>query len=484
MANLPKPEPQREIATIANGRDITRGFTSSILQPTDTILLGRGGGDYSIYKEVLRDDQVAPCFQQRRLAVTSREWAVKPGGNKRIDKNAAAWLTEQLHHVGWDAVTEKMLYGVFYGFAAAELIYMRDGATIALDAIRVRDRSRFRFDAHGGLRLITPEHPMDGEPADAPYFWAFANGADNDDEPYGMGLAHWLYWPVLFKRNGLKFWLIFLEKFGMPTAKGTYDSGASPSERTKLLDALAAIQTDSGIIIPRGMEIELIEAARSGTVDYAKLHELMNAAVAKVILGQTMTTDQGSSRSQAEVHMDVRQDLVKADADLINESFNLGPVCWLMNWNFPGAAPPRVWRDLEDQEDLNARAERDERLSKVGYKPTLQGVKSAYGDEYEAADPAPAQPVPAAAPTFAQGTDPQDFASVAADKVEQDVAAHTDLDIEALRDIIDRADSLQDALAALDNALSAVPLDGRAALIQRALAASELAGRFDVMNGF
>ncbi|MEB4492751.1 DUF935 family protein, partial [Pasteurella multocida] len=74
-------------------------------------------------------------------------------------------------------------------------------------------------------------------------------GSDHDDEPYGIGLAHWLYWASLFKRNGVKFWLIFLEKFGMPTALGRYSKNASPTDQDKLLEAIYSIQSDSGIIV-------------------------------------------------------------------------------------------------------------------------------------------------------------------------------------------------------------------------------------------
>jgi hypothetical protein len=71
-----------------------------------------------------------------------------------------------------------------------------------------------------------------------------------------------------------------------------------------------------------------------------------------------MTTDDGSSRSQAEVHKGVADWVVKSDADLLCESFNRGPVAWLTEWNFPGAQPPRVWRHTEPAENLQARAER------------------------------------------------------------------------------------------------------------------------------
>ena len=160
-------------------------------------------------------------------------------------------------------------------------------------------------------------------------------GASTTDNPYGLGLAHSLYWPVFFKRSDIKFWLIFLEKFGMPTTAGRLPGGRIDdlSEQQKALSALQAIQTDSAVVIPEDMTIELIEAARSGTADYAQLYERMDKAISKVVLSQTMTTDDGSSRAQAQVHQGVADHVIKSDADLLCESFNRGPVTWLTEWN-------------------------------------------------------------------------------------------------------------------------------------------------------
>src|SRR5690606_22151402 len=155
-------------------------------------------------------------------------------------------IREQVKTIGWDYIKTKMLFGVFYGFSVAELIYGVDGSRVIIDKLKVRNRRRFRFGKDGDLRLLTMQSMYEGIPLEQPYFWHFSTGSDNDDEPYGTGLAHWLYWPVLFKRNGLKFWLIFLEKFASPTAVGKYPAAtATDQEKTRLLQALRAISTDS-----------------------------------------------------------------------------------------------------------------------------------------------------------------------------------------------------------------------------------------------
>jgi phage gp29-like protein len=254
---------------------------------------------------------------------------------------------------------------------------------VTIDAIRVRDRRRFGFDGAMNLRLLTMANANPGEPLPERKFWSFATGADHDDEPYGLGLAHWLYWPVFFKRGGIKFWLIFLEKFGQPTAKGSYPPNATPEEKARLLSALGAIMTDAGVILPEGMAIELIEAARSGTADYTALYDRMNNAIAKVVLGQTLTTEAEGGQYKADVQMDVRQDLVKSDADLICESFNRTVARWLTEWNFPGAATPRVWRQVDEGEDLDARSQVDLRLHEMGYEPeSPEYLNETYGGRW------------------------------------------------------------------------------------------------------
>lgn len=380
----------QEIATIGGGRDITRMYTGPLLTPFDRILNVRGAGDLTIYEEVYSDPQVKSVFGQRQLAVTQCDWKVDAASDAAIDVKAAEFLNQQLENIGWDRVTTLMLFGIFYGYSVAELIYERQGSMVGLSSIKVRDRKRFRFDDECRLRLLTMNNMFEGELVEAPYFWHFATGADHDDEPYGQGLAHWLYWPVFFKRHGLKSWLTFLDKFAVPTAVGKYEArSADPNERRKLLQAGAALGNDAAVIIPNDMQLELLEAARSGVGDYKSLHDAMDGTMAKVVLGQTASSQGTPGRlGNDELQGDVRQDLIKADADLICESFNLGPARWLTAWNFPSAQPPKVMRVVEEPEDLKSRADRDEAVARTtGYRPTLHYVKETYGGEWEVREP-------------------------------------------------------------------------------------------------
>lgn len=485
MTDTPRPELGREIATTADGTDITRGFAGPLLMPYDSVLRARGGNDLVIYEQVLSDPEVKATLGQRQLAVTQCEWQVDAGGDKRIDKQAAEFLRQQLHAVGWDNITTKMLYGVFYGYAVAEIVYRPEGGRIGIAAIKARNRRRFRYTPEGALRLLTPTSMTEGIPADAPYFWNFQTGADNDDEPYGLGLAHWLYWPVLFKRNGLKFWLMFLEKFGMPTAVGKYDNDASDTERAKLLAATRAIQTDSGIVMPKGMDIELLEAARSGTADYKALFDTMDATIQKVVLGQTASTQGTTGRlGNDDLQTEVRDDITKADADLICESFNVGPARWLTEWNFPGAAIPRVYRVTEEGEDLNQLAERDERIKNVGYKPTLARITQVFGEGYEpAADsavPAPTGAMPPAA--FAANAAKPDYVDALAEAMAERAGGAVNVWMDRIRTEAAQATGYDDLLGRLSALLTELPLDELGTALADGFGVAALAGQSDVQD--
>lgn len=410
MPNLKKPVTQElaPASTSATAYQLADPFLKVMANP-DQILATKGGGNFKVYDEVLRDDQVKSTFQQRRLAVVSAPWDVEPGAEDALSKRAAEELKKQLQAADFDRITDRMLYGIFYGYAVGEILWeVRDGL-IAIADIKVRDRSRFRFGLEGGLFLQRQDWSFEQMPDRK--FWTISTGQDHDDNPYGVGLAHWLYWPAYFKRVDIKFWLIFLEKFGQPTALGKLPAGQAENKdtRQRLLSALASIATDAAVVIPDGAEIDLLEAARSGAADYQGLHDTMNAAISKVVLSQTMTTDNGSSRSQAEVHEGVAEKVIKADADLICESFNRGPAQWWTAYNFPGAVPPRVWRNTEPEEDLNTRAERDQKIYALGFEPTEDYIVETYGPGWQKKK-APEIPPASNNPFAPRGGDQAEFA--------------------------------------------------------------------------
>jgi SPP1 gp7 family putative phage head morphogenesis protein len=100
---------------------------------------------------------------------------------------------------------------------------------------------------------------------------------------------------------------------------------------------------------------------------YEKLCEYFDKAIAKVLLGQTLTSEPGrvGSYNLGKIHDDVRRDILEADGDSMCEYLNRTLVRWVVDYNFSGVGVneyPRVWRNTENPPDLFELAQRDKIL--------------------------------------------------------------------------------------------------------------------------
>lgn len=391
-----------EIATVA--RDIYNPPMGGIIRAQDDTLIMRGQGKgLKLYDDIERDCHAFAVLQKRKLAVVARDWKVVPASDRRADKKAADMIRYQLAAFDFDKFTLDQLDAILKGYAVGEVMYGTDGAEIYIDRVIPRDQRRFQFDEDSKLRLMTMQDMMPGELMPDRKFVVHTFGA-KDGNPYGLGLGTRLFWPVFFKRQDITFWLTYADKFGSPTPAGKYPDGTQEPEIDKLLDSLRSIAQEAAIAVPASMELDFLESKRGGSADfYEKLARYMDEQISEAVLGETSTTtgkSSGMNSNQAAVHNEVRLELVKADADLFSGTINGGLVKWLTEWNVPGARPPTVWREVEEEEDLNQRSERDERVYKLGFRPTIDYITETYGEGWEPAKTADAPPREA---DFAQG---------------------------------------------------------------------------------
>lgn len=367
-----------------------RWLESIALNPDKVLTLEGYAPDLDLFDNLLDDDVSFSTFQQRRLDVISRDWIVEAGANDAQSKAAADHLRAQLQRLPWDDVCDKMLHSRWYGYGVAEAQWQigTDGL-ICLGGIYIPNRAWFAFSNGGDLLLRTHENP-NGESVPDRKFWLIRSGGNHDALHYGVGLAHWCYWPTYFKKNAIKFWALFLEKFGMPTMLGKFPVGWEQDETkiAKLLAALSAVGTDSAVAVPADAEVEPMEAQRSGSgaSSYDEFVALQDEALTRIVLSQTMTSTAGPAglgSGQADVQESKGLNIAQSDSDLLHESFNNTIARWLTEWNFPGAATPRVYRKLTDDEDLDAIAERDKKLDDLGWERTDESFVEVYGKGYQ-----------------------------------------------------------------------------------------------------
>jgi phage gp29-like protein len=379
----------REVASAL--KDYEHPTFLGLMRSVDPVLLAHGGPTaLRVYRDLERDAHVHAVMQKRRFAVVGRPWEVLPASQRLRDRKAADLVKAQLEAMDFDGLCLGLLQGLLLGYAVAEVMWeVRDGALWAVAGLQRRSE-RFVFKARdeGGweTRLRTLQEPLEGEALPERKFIVHSCGAW-DGNPYGIGLGHQLYWPVEFKRQGLTFWLVFADKYGSPTVVGEYEQGrATPAERSQLLTNLKHISQEAAITVPKGTVVRLLEATRSGSVEtYEQLVRIMDEQVSEAVLGETGSTNQhgsGGSRARDQVGNAVRLEVAKADADLLSATLQRTLLRWIVELNCPGAGVPTVWRNFEEPIDLKGRAERDQLLFQMGFRPTLAEVQATYGGEW------------------------------------------------------------------------------------------------------
>lgn len=372
--NNDKPKNRRPVETdeIASvKRDPFLPLFSGLLQQNDDTLATRGQGKgIRLYEEIERDAHAFACLHKRKMAVISRPWEVTPASESALDQRAAEVVRTQLEHIGFDPLCLNLLDAINKGFAVGEILWAATGGEIVAREVRPRDQRRFWFDDNYEPRLKTQANMLPGEALPERKFIVHSVGA-KDGNPYGLGLGSKLFWLTWFKRQGITFWLTFLDKFGSPTAVGKYPNGTQPPDQQALLEALSAISQDAGVIVPEGMEIVLLEATRGGTAGYEQLIRYMDEQISYCVLGEApgAKNSGGALASAAILRNEVRLELVQFDADMLSATLNRTLVKWISDYNVPGATPPTVWRKIVEAEDIKQRAERDKILFDMGMRP-------------------------------------------------------------------------------------------------------------------
>lgn len=476
------PQPGNEIATATN--DPFNYVWDGLLRSQDETLLTRGGGQgLKIYEQLRRDPHCASVLQKRELALVSREWSVEAASTSRVDKKAAETVKAVLDSLPFSRICKKLLDATLKGYAVAEIIWAPQAAGVPIQAIKAKSQRRFVFDLEHRPRLLTLKDLVRGEELPERKFIVHRYG-ESDDDAYGLGLGHILFWPVFFKRKGISFWLTFVDKFASPTAVGKYPAGTDDTAKRNLLRALQAIAQEACVTVPSGMEVELLEAARSGSIDsYERLCRYMDEQMSKAVLGEIHTTGGGASgmgSGRDQVANEVRLEITKADADLLADTLNATLVKWIVEFNCPGASPPKLSWDVSEPEDLKARAERDKLLTEIGLEPDDDYIKLHYtGWRRKAGEDQDGEGEEIANLAAGDGNDAIDKLTGVLEARSQ--AALNKL-MEPIKRLVQNAASLQEIRDGMEVMFAELPSDQLAVMMREALAVAHLIGRVEVAS--
>ena len=349
-------------------------------------------GVFAYYRDLEeKDDQIAQCLETRKTGVLCRGRQLVAASKDAQDQKVMQFVKEVLAAVpNFDNVLAELLDAPAFGLTVGEVVWQQDGARVYVEDLKPRPPEWFLFNPviqmqNGALRLKKNIWDLDGVVVPDYKFvvWTFRPRYGNRR---GRPLLRRLFWPSWIKRNAIRLWLKYAEK-GPGTIAVKYRTGAGDEEQKQALKAAEDISATTAVAFPEGFTIEesLLKAARSvpSEIFRALLQEYANAAIAKVLLGQTLTSagsDQGAgSRALGQVHQDVRLEIVRADAAALMTVINDQVVRPLVTFNFGPETPAPKWKiTVEEAEDLNLHAKRDQALQQMGTPIPRKYVLSTY----------------------------------------------------------------------------------------------------------
>lgn len=285
----------------------------------------------------------------------------------------------------------------------------------------------------------------------------------------------------------------FADIFGMPMRVGRYGPGASKDDIATLMSAVANLGSDAAAVIPDSMKIDFPQATSvTGAGDFFKgLAEWWDKQVSKAVVGQTMSTDDGSSQAQANIHNEVRLDLLQADAKAESNTLNryfVRPWCDL---NFaPGRKYPRLILDVPQPENTQLLVTALEKLIPLG----LEVEQSVIRDKLNIPEPAKGAKllgVAAPSPTATALNSEQmrrppvqkDVVDNQVNTLENATSAAMDDMVESIRSLLDSVSSLEEFRDRLIETYPEMNASQLADAMADGMAAASMAGRYDVLRG-
>ena len=368
---------------IATRKRALNFYSLANILPDPDIVLRKQGKDMRIYKELMCDAHVFACVQSRKAGVLSLDWDINRGVDK--DENAEN-IFKLLKSLDVHKLINDILDATLYGFQPLEIIWKKNKSGYILPTkIIAKPPEWFCFDDDNNLKFRTKENYYGELLPNKKFLLAQNNPSYNN--PYGERTLSRVFWNVTFKKGGMKFWVVFTEKYGMPHLIGKHPRGATKEETNTLADMLEEMVQDAIAVIPDDSSVEIQEASKSSSAEiYEKLIDKMNAEISKAILGQTLTTEIGSTGSYAaaNTHMVVRQDIIDSDKKLVESVINQ-LIVWIYEINFSNAEIPIFEMFAPEDVDLTL-AQRDKILSETGVKFTKEYFIKNYGledDDFE-----------------------------------------------------------------------------------------------------
>jgi len=335
----------------AQQHDTTRRYLTDSPTPAKiaATIKSADDGDVAAMCELMeeiegKNSHIQGILARRRESITALDWSIEPddvgkGGDQDFADVAAEFVQRELEGLEtWPTTLEHLIGAIGPGVAVTELVWVKARLVETVDV--PGHRLDVAPEGGGGLSLLTDEHSVDGIPIKTPGF-AVHYPTHRAGFPLRVTLARALAYLWVIEHYALADWSAFSEIFGQPFRVATYEEEPNPDELDVIKDTLKNMGSDCWGVFPAGINVEFKEASR-GTQPYKDLLEFVQTRMTTLVLGQTLTTEQGSVGSLAlgQVHANVRASITRSDLQAERRTIRNQIIRYMVRFRWPGQDVP------------------------------------------------------------------------------------------------------------------------------------------------
>lgn len=328
-----------------------------------------------------RDLQYRNALTQRKTAVLSMDYGVHPASEEADDVHLAEELEGLVREEDFRTLLFDALDGVSKGFSCSEITWEASARQWWPKFVH-RPAHYFRLDRATAreIRLVDLEQTENGLEL-RPYKWVVHIPRVMSAHPLMAGLARPISVFHLFKSLALRDWVTYAEVFGMPIRIGKYQQGATREDIQTLKRAVQQLGSDAYAVMSDTMSVELKGVAGGGGADVQeRLARYCDEQISKGTIGQTMTSDDGSSRAQAEVHERILQMFGRSDAESLVATIMRDVVAPYVALNHgPDRALPRFYMSMPERRDVQAFSTAIMPFVQAGLEVPVRYVRELFG---------------------------------------------------------------------------------------------------------
>lgn len=283
--------PRREINDIGNWKSALRAADIGIRFPL-----------YDLYSSILLDGSVTDAINKRIEAITDADINFTTMEGKTVEA-----MEDLINSLEFERLLESIMWSRFWGVSVDEFTFSPEFDFNSIPRKHIRPKEKVIVRQQGDNDGIS----YAGD--DMIIQW----GRDDD-----LGLLLKVAPYVIYKRGGFGDWAQFVELFGMPIRIGKYNS-LDDTSRRMLIEAFETAGSAPYMVVPKESEIEttLMSGTTNGAL-YDDFRKACNEEILITILGQTMTTQSGSSLSQSQVHLAVQEKKHRSDRRFVIRMLN------------------------------------------------------------------------------------------------------------------------------------------------------------------